>query len=179
VSHVLTPYVLHIGAGWTSTFLIPLLDSEKISHAETTTTGRDGTIPFKFDTDSKDEEPYRNLPSAKTVLITFPLLGKGQSKNLVSLYRGTRQSNAGQHIQWIQLGSTGIFNKGDGWNDDDSDYDTDDKRAIAEDELRDFAGGCVLNLSGLYGGPRQPRHFVQRIVKAKEDIKKRKAVHFV
>ena len=167
------------GAGWTSNFLIPLLDIEKIAHAETTTTGRDGTIPFKFDPDSKDEEPYKNLPSAKTVLITFPLVGKGQSKLLVSLYQGTHQSSVEQRVQWIQLGSTGIFNKVEGWNDDDSNYDTEDKRAIAEDELRDFAGGCALDLSGLYGGTRQPRNFVQRIVKEKEDIRKRKAVHFV
>jgi hypothetical protein len=113
------------------------------------------------------------------VLITFPLVGPGQSKHLVSLYHGSHQSSAGPKVQWIQLGSTGIFNKVDGWNDDDSDYDTEDKRAIAEDELRDCAGGCVLNLSGLYGGQRQPKNFVQRIVKEKEDVRKRKAVHFV
>lgn len=113
------------------------------------------------------------------MLITFPLEGKGQSKHIVSLYQGTHQSSASQHIQWIQLGTTFIFNKIEGWNDDNSDYNTEDKRGIAEDELRDFAGGCSLNLSGLYGGTRQPRNFVQRIVKEKDDVRKRKAVHFV
>ncbi|KAF2686858.1 hypothetical protein K458DRAFT_416197 [Lentithecium fluviatile CBS 122367] len=171
--------LLILGAGWTSTFLVPRLETENISHAETTTTGRDGTIPFKFDADSADEEPYKNLPSAHTVLVTFPLIGPGQSKHLVSLYQKTHQSITSQTRRWIQLGSTGIFSKIGGWNDESSAYDTEDKRAVAEDELRDFAGGCILNLAGLYGGTRQPRNFAPRLVKEKDDIRKRKAVHFV
>ncbi|KAF2023752.1 hypothetical protein EK21DRAFT_118474 [Setomelanomma holmii] len=167
--------LLILGAGWTSTFLIPQLDDENISFAATTTTGRDNTIPFKFAPDSGDAEPYKRLPAAQTVLITFPLTGHGQSKTLVGLYRSLH----GAKNTFVQLGSTGIFNKlPNGWSTEASLYDTSDARAIAEDELLGL-GGCVLNLSGLYGGTRVPRTWLPRLAKSKEDVKKRGAVHFV
>jgi hypothetical protein len=167
--------ILILGAGWTSTFLIPQLDSSSIAHAETTTTGRDSTIPFKFDPESSDVDPYKQLPSARTVLVTFPLVGKGQSKHITKLYRSIH----GEENHWIQLGSTGIFNQEPEWSTEDSAYDKEDRRAIAEDELRECANGCVLNLSGLYGGVRKPRNWIPRLAKNKEDVQKRKAVHFV
>jgi hypothetical protein len=167
--------LLILGAGWTSTFLIPALKKEEITYAATTTTGHDNTIPFKFDPDSGSAEPFKNLPSAHTVLITFPLIGPNQSKTLLGLYRSIH----GPKNQWIQLGSTGIFNKvPDDWSTEDSPYDTDDKRAVAEDELLGL-GGCVLNLSGLYGGSRVPRTWLPRLAKCKDDVRKRGAVHFV
>jgi len=167
--------ILILGAGWTSTFLIPLLKSSSISYAATTTTGHDGTIPFKFDPSSGSAEPYKNLPSATTVLITFPLTGSGQSKSLVGLYRSVH----GAENKWIQLGSSGIFNQcPEGWSDDDAPYDKEDKRAVAEDELLAL-GGCVLNLSGLYGGTRVPRTWLPRLAQNKSDVKKRGAVHFI
>lgn len=167
--------LLILGAGWTSTFLIPQLDDTDITYAATTTTGRDGTIPFKFDPESGDAEPYKRLPAAKTVLITFPLRGHGQSKNLVGLYRSVH----GARNNWIQLGSTGIYNKlPNDWSDDEAHYDKEDNRAIAEDELRSLHG-CVLCLAGLYGGERVPARWLPRIVQSKEDIKKKGAVHFI
>ncbi|KAF2710038.1 hypothetical protein K504DRAFT_466477 [Pleomassaria siparia CBS 279.74] len=167
--------ILILGAGWTSTFLITQLDNEKITHAETTTTGRDGTIPFRFDPESSDEEAYKQLPAAHTVLVTFPLVGHGQSKHMTKLYRSVH----GEENRWIQLGSSGIFNQCDDWNTEDSPYDSNDRRAIAEDELRECVDGCVLNLSGLYGGVRVPRTWIPRLAKTKEDVRKRKAVHFI
>jgi hypothetical protein len=167
--------LLILGAGWTSTFLIPQLKREGITYAATTTTGHDNTIPFKFDPDSGDAEPYKRLPSAKTVLVTFPLKGNGQSKNIVGLYRNIH----GPKNNWVQLGSTGIFNQlPNDWSTDTSPYDKEDVRAIAEDELLDL-GGCVLNLSGLYGGTRVPRTWLPRLAQSKSDVKKRGAVHFV
>jgi hypothetical protein len=167
--------LLILGAGWTSTFLIPQLDEAGISHAETTTTGRDGTIPFKFDPDSGNAEPFKHLPAAHTVLVTFPLVGHSQSKTIVGLYRAVH----GAKNAWIQLGQTGIFNKRpNDWSDDDAPYDKDDKRAIAEDELREL-GGCVLCLSGLYGGERVPARWLPRLAQSKDDVRKRGAVHFV
>jgi len=167
--------LLILGAGWTSTFLIPQLKSANITYAATTTTGHDNTIPFKFDPSSGDPEPFTRLPKAHTVLITFPLKGHGQSKTIVGLYRNTH----GPKNHWIQLGSTGIFNQlPDAWSGDGSDYDTKDVRAIAEDELLAL-GGCVLNLSGLYGGARVPRTWLPRLAQNKEDVRKRNAVHFV
>ncbi|CAA9961292.1 hypothetical protein PTMSG1_04676 [Pyrenophora teres f. maculata] len=166
---------LILGAGWTSNFLVPQLEVANIPYAATTTTGRDRTIPFKFDPESGDAEPYKRLPAAATVLITFPLVGHNQSKALVGLYRSVH----GAKNNWIQLGSTGIFNQlPSEWSTSDSHYDKHDKRAIAEDELLSLHGS-VLNLSGLYGGERVPAGWLSRIVKSKEDIKKRGAVHFV
>ncbi|KAG9381000.1 hypothetical protein A1F94_008320 [Pyrenophora tritici-repentis] len=167
--------LLILGAGWTSNFLVPQLEEANIPYAATTTTGRDGTIPFKFDPESGDSEPYKRLPAAETVLITFPLVGHNQSKALVGLYRSLH----GAKNNWIQLGSTGIFNQlPNEWSTSDSHYDKHNKRAIAEDELLSLHG-CVLNLSGLYGGERVPSRWLSRIVKSKEDIQKRGAVHFV
>ncbi|EMD90608.1 hypothetical protein COCC4DRAFT_30062 [Bipolaris maydis ATCC 48331] len=167
--------LLILGAGWTSTFLIPQLSDTDITYAATTTSGRDATIPFKFDPESGDAESYKRLPAAKTVVITFPLVGHGQSKSLVGLYRSVH----GARNNWIQLGSTGIYNKvPDDWSDEDAHYNKEDKRAIAEDELRSLHG-CVLCLAGLYGGERVPARWLPRIVKSKDDIKKRGAVHFI
>ncbi|KAL6157853.1 hypothetical protein ACJQWK_07628 [Exserohilum turcicum] len=167
--------LLILGAGWTSTFLIPQLGDTDITYAATTTTGRDATIPFQFDPESGDAEPYKRLPAAKTVLITFPLRGHGQSKAIIGLYRSVH----GARNNWIQLGQIGIYNKlPNDWSDDDSPYDKEDSRAIAEDELRALHG-CVLCLSGLYGGERIPSRWLPRIAQSKEDIKKRGAVHFV
>jgi hypothetical protein len=177
---------LILGAGWTSTFLIPELDRQGVVHAETTTTGHDNTIPFKFDPESDDTVPYKSLPLAQTVLITFPLKGVGQSKKLTSLYRKVH----GDNNRWIQLGSSAIFNKeregrvrmredDSDWCTEDSDYDREDPRAIAEDELRDCVGGCILDLCGLYGGVREPKNWIPRLAKSKEDVRARKCVHFV
>jgi hypothetical protein len=122
---------------------IPLLKDESISFAAATTTGHDLTIPFKFDPDSTDTTPYQQRPSTKTVLVTFPLKGLGQSKLLTSLFHSVH----GNASFWIQLGSTGIFTAPH-WNDYSSPYDTTNVCAISEDELREL-GGCVLDLTGL------------------------------
>ena len=65
--------ILILGAGWLSQYLLPLLGSESISYAATSTTGRAGTLKFKFDQDDSSLEQYRALPSATILLITFPL----------------------------------------------------------------------------------------------------------
>jgi hypothetical protein len=168
--------LLILGAGWTSTFLIPQLKKEEITYAATTTTGRDNTIPFKFDPNSGDAEPYKRLPSAKTVLITFPLTGSDQSKYIVGLYRNVH----GSKNNWVQLGTTFIYNQlPNDWSTDTSPYDKSNERGIAEDELMVELGGCTLNLSGLYGGTRVPRTWLPRLGQSKEDVKKRGAVHFI
>lgn len=168
---------LILGAGWTSQFLIPLLKSSSISYAATTTTGHISygtpTLPFRYDPTSDDSAPYSALPSAKTVLITFPLKGVNQSKQLISLYRQAH----GAANQWIQLGSTGIFTAPQ-WNDHESSYDKEDQRAIAEDELLGLQGS-VLNLAGLYGGERNPRNWVVRVARTKAEVKAKKVVHLI
>ena len=169
--------VLILGAGWTSTFLIPLLESQATSHAATSTTGREGTIEFKFDAATDTVDDYSVLPDADNILITFPLRGKAQSSHLLSRYK---RSHPSVQPKWLQLGSTGIFSIPDQplWMDRHSKYDTLNERAIAEDELRAL-GGCVLNLAGLWGGERQPRNFVPRVAQTKEQLKGKTSLHMV
>ncbi|KAI1811451.1 hypothetical protein GGS20DRAFT_107822 [Poronia punctata] len=168
--------LLILGAGWTSTFLIPLLEREAIEFAATTTDGRDGTIPFKYDPGSEDTSQFEKLPSAKTILITFPLKGEGQAKQLVNLYSATHSDANKPH--WIQLGVTSIWTATT-WQDDTSPYDRENQRAIAEDELMAHASASVLSLAGLYGGARQPRNWLERVVKSKADLKAKGALHVV
>ncbi|KAK8034258.1 hypothetical protein PG993_009253 [Apiospora rasikravindrae] len=178
--------LLVLGAGWTSTFLLPILEKQGIQYAATTTDGRDGTIPFRFDPDSDDEGQFKRLPSATTVLITFPLKNKGPARRLTELYANTHPSTSSssdgktkKKPHFIQLGVTSIWKGSDGWQDESSPYDKTDVRGIAEDELMDVADGAVLDLSGLYGGSRQPRHWVDRVVSTKEDLRAKGAVHLI
>ncbi|KAG6848148.1 hypothetical protein H0H93_002986 [Arthromyces matolae] len=102
--------ILILGAGWTSTFLIPLCKARSPSYGAATRTGRDGTIISTIDPDSEDLEPYRPLPDAKTVLITFPITEPGAAARLVKLYLSSRSGNTGPGF--IELGSTGIWDGG-------------------------------------------------------------------
>jgi len=168
---------LILGAGWTSTFLIPLLETRSINYVATSTTGRPGTLPFKFDPSSPSLEPYHLLPSAATILITFPLEGPHQSGHLLSLYRA---SHPDATPNWIQLGSTGIFQIANQelWVTRHSKYDRENTRAVAEDELLAL-GGCVLELCGLWGGTRHPGDFVKQVAKSKEQLRGKTSLHMV
>ena len=124
-------------------------------------------------------EPYYTLPRARTILITFPLKGVGQTKRLLQLY-WIAHIDPELKTNWIQLGSTGIY-KNEGWSAWDSPYDTINDRAIAEDELLECLQNraCVLNLAGLYGGERQLRHWLPRVARSKEDAAAKGAVHMI
>lgn len=168
--------ILILGAGWTSQWLIPLLEDERVEYAATTTTGRDGTIKFKFDPEDKDGSAFAALPEACFVLITFPLKGQSQSRQLVDSYQRTHRTVP----KFIQLGSTGIWSIPDQqlWITRHSPYDKSNERAVAEDELMEL-GGCILNLSGLWGGQRQPRHWVNRVAPTKEKLKEKGSLHMI
>ncbi|KAK0701391.1 hypothetical protein B0T21DRAFT_379087 [Apiosordaria backusii] len=205
--------LLILGAGWTSNFLIPLLQSSSIPFAATTTSGRTvsgvPTIPFKFDPANTPEEDLRtaisSLPAAKYILITFPLTGKGPSKALIELYNATHQSrssssSSSQEARFIQLGSTGIWGAGrtlaapedkqkvekelaekrggDPWMDRHSPINSSNPRAIAEIELLSL-GGMVLNLSGLWGGERQPQNWIPRVAATKEAVRGKTSLHLI
>lgn len=174
--------VLILGAGWTSTFLIPLLKRKDISYAATTTDGRDGTYKFKFEYNSTADdkhEQYARLPAAKTIIITFPLKGKDQSTHLVSSYITNHPPDTNSY-HFIQLGSSGIFSieDQDTWVTRHSRYDKSNARAIAEDELLTL-GGCVLNLSGLWGGARQPKNWIDRVAATKGQLKGKASLHMI
>lgn len=187
------PEILILGAGWTSTFLIPLLDKEKVSYAATTTTGRDKTLKFTFEYDEKtgelsteSKQQLHGLPTAKTVLVTFPLRGKGLSAALYKGYTSSRPSASSKsEVQFIQLGSSGIFTPGEPtvtrescWVTRHSAYDATNTRAIAEDELLAL-GGCVLNLSGLWGDQRMVKHWIDRVAATKEQLASKTSLHMV
>lgn len=177
--------ILILGAGWTATFLIPLLRRHKIPFSATTSDGREvagsPTARFRFDPSEKNlaEQAQRLsvLPPARHILVTFPLKGEGQSKLLVQAYRMTH----GHDNRFIQLGSTGFWKDDPAqkpWLDRTSPYDTTDARAVAEDELREL-GGCVLNLSGLWGGERDPKHWVDRVATSKTAVRDKTSLHMI
>lgn len=173
--------LLILGAGWTSEFLIPLLKQRNITFAATTRDGRkvagSETIKWAFNPD--DTYNFMVLPAATTVLITFPLTGEGQSRKMVESYAGSHARKQDQ-TRFIQLGSTGIWQipQDSTWVSRKSPYDKANKRAIAEDELLAH-GGCVLNLAGLWGGQRDPRQWVDRVAKTKEDVASKKSLHMI
>ncbi len=57
-------------------------------------------------------------------------------------------------------------------------YDKNNDRAIAEDELLAL-GGCVMNLSGLWGGTRQPREWIDRVARTKEQLGATTSLHMI
>lgn len=186
--------LLILGAGWTATFLIPLLTTHhpSLSFAATTTDGRPvanhPTLPFRFD--PADTSNITALPRARHILVTFPLRGAGPSAALVRAYTAAHTRitpvPAKTPFRFIQLGSTGIWQAGgptvvreDGpWISRHSPYDKSNPRAVAEDELLAL-GGVVLNLSGLWGGARDPRSWVGRVGATKEAVKGKKSLHLV
>lgn len=186
--------ILILGAGWTSTFLIPLMRARHMNFAATTRDGRVvagmPTMKWNFDPDEDedtegDKNQFSGLPLARTVLITFPLTGKSQSKLLVKGYTkgakaAPKSEEEGPDHQFIQLGSTGIWQieqKSD-WVSRKSPYNKENSRAIAEDELLKL-GGCVLNLAGLWGGERDPKNWVDRVATTKQQVKDKKSLHMV
>lgn len=168
--------MLIFGLGWTSTFLVPLLNKAEISFAGTTTSGRDGSYKFKFDFDASREmiddnlEQYRVLPTAKTLLITFPIKGNQAMKIFLDSYKKTHEQKGDYQV--ILLGSTGIWTiEGqEKWVTRHSKYDTTNGRAEAEDWVMKEEGGCALNLSGLWGGQRMVKHWIDRVAGTKETL---------
>lgn len=181
--------LLILGAGWTATFLIPLVRTKTLLFAATTTDGRrvanHPTLKWSFDPAAPPdaiETAFAQLPRARHILITFPLKGPKQSALLIRSYAATHDGKASS-FRFIQLGSTGIWPPGTDpkqtpWVDRRSPYAKEDARAVAEDELMD-GGGCVLNLCGLWGGERDIRHWVDRVGPTKEAVGKLTSVHMI
>ncbi|KAJ7767190.1 hypothetical protein B0H16DRAFT_1453522 [Mycena metata] len=182
--------ILILGAGWTSTFLIPLCQESNITCAASTRSGAASTIPFEFQPNSDDPEPYKALPDAKTVLITFPITVSGASERLVRLYTSTRRHSAGDPPAFIQLGTTSIWDKapetmaalGSTIYDRRSPFNL-TGRANAEVELLalspSLAPTTVLNLAGLWGGQRIVRNWLSRIAPSKDALASKGSLHLI
>lgn len=182
--------ILILGTGWTTSYLQPFLTAHRFTNATTSSSGREGSIPFKFNPSSpRDTEPYNILPNAETLVITFALRSAEEVEGLVHGYMSTRKAPSSQSkpLKVILLGSTGIWkpehkNLDDGgWTDSSTPYDTSNPRAQAEDALlrHRCCQGCVLNLAGLYGGARQPWNWVERVAKSKQEVKGKGSLHLV
>ncbi|POS84403.1 hypothetical protein EPUL_003683 [Erysiphe pulchra] len=180
---------LILGAGWTAQYLIPRLKTLNINYAATTTDGRDNTYKFNFkydqDTNHKlsdaELKPYAELPYAKTILITFAIAGELSSLWLINTYNDLHQETTSPKPFWIQLGSTNIYNYVEGqelWISRKSCFDSINPRAMAEVNLL-RAGGCVLNLAGLWGNQRIPTNWIQRVASTKQGLGKLKSLHLV
>jgi len=180
--------LLIIGAGWTSTFLIPLCQGRRITYAATTRSGRLGTIKFEFDPHSDDSREYEVLPAATTVLITFPITVQGASERLVRHYLASHGSQKGA-VQFIQLGTTSMWDELqhperpilNRWYDRHSPFIS-NGRTIAEEELlalHPTIPTTVLNLSGLWGGERSVRNWVIRVAPTKETLKAKGSLHLI
>ncbi|KAF7972439.1 hypothetical protein HWV62_18016 [Athelia sp. TMB] len=172
--------ILILGAGWTSTFLLPLCASTHTSCAATSRAGRAGTLPFTFDPHAPpDPAQYAALPRAETVVITFPITVPGASGRLVEAYRGAH-GGAGR---FVQLGSTGIWGGKDAaaprWVDRHTPPDADNLRAAAEEELLALRDTAVLNLAGLWGGARSIRRYVGRVAPTKDALRNKGSLHMI
>ncbi|KAJ6512630.1 hypothetical protein C8R45DRAFT_856838 [Mycena sanguinolenta] len=183
--------ILILGAGWTSTFLIPLCQDSKLSCAATTRSGAGSTIKFEFQPNSDDPEPFRLLPDARTVLVTFPITTPGASERLVTLYISTRHEDTANPPAFIQLGTTSIWDKAPGnapstanslIYDRHSDF-TLTGRASAEVELLaltpSLAPTTVLNLAGLWGGQRVVRNWLSRVAPTKDVLATKGSLHLI
>ncbi|KAH8074806.1 hypothetical protein BXZ70DRAFT_963792 [Cristinia sonorae] len=181
--------LLILGAGWTSTFLIPLLQSQNISYAATSRhhiPDDKHLVFFEFDQNSTDPAPFNSLPPATTVLITFPITVPGASERLVRFYEETHEGAKGK-TGFVQLGSTGIWDEtvkvaNSVWSDRHSPINTSNARAAAEAELLALSPSSpttVLNLCGLWGGERSIKHWVGKVLPTKYAVRKKTSVHMM
>ncbi|KAJ3262537.1 hypothetical protein HK103_000066 [Boothiomyces macroporosus] len=167
-----TVEILILGYGWQGKYVDQICRESGINVAATTTSGREETIPFKFDPVNSDPQQYKRLPSAKTVLITFPLPTIESAAIIMGLYNAAH----GDKSKWILLGSTRAF-VGKPWADRHGPVQPDARYNAEEAFLK--LGGCVLNLAGLYGGSRQPQNWIPRVAPTKEALKLKTSLHLI
>ena len=178
-----------INAGWTGSFLVPLLQEKKLSYAVTTREGSKDAFKFVFNPESEDPLPFETLPNARSIVIIFPIYLPGGSERLLRLYNATHPD--ANPVRWMQLGSTGIWDGGrtvdekkrSAYLDRHSPINPENDRARAENELLGLHSSVnlttILNLCGLYGGPRSIRRYVGRIAGTKELLAQKSSIHMI
>lgn len=162
--------ILILGAGWTSSFLMPLCQEKGVTCAGTTRDGRDGTITFAYDPENIDREQYKRLPDAKH--------GKGLEP------------------QFIQLGTTSIWDghrKAKGappeppkihenkWYDRKSPFNP-TPRSGQEDALLSLSPThktTVLHLAGLWGGARTPKNWTGKVAPTRDALRLKASLHLL
>lgn len=177
--------VLILGAGWTSQFLVPLFQSRDITYALSTPQGTinrycvgkyddSKIVAFYLRPDDPDESEYAALPTASTVIVTFPMKDEESAKKLVETYNRVHAGSI--HPQWILLGSSSVY-EGKGKYDRSSPVKS-TPRSVAEEEMLDL-GGVVLNLAGLWGDARQPKNWPKRAITSKQQLKEKGSLHLI
>ncbi|KAI9349994.1 hypothetical protein DFJ73DRAFT_760400 [Zopfochytrium polystomum] len=198
-------FLLIVGLGWTGAYVRELAQQRQPPYpggvAATTTTGRDGTIPFVYDPDAPAAERARAfaaLPAARAaVLITFPLRDAAAASRFVDDYLDTHNDHPPP--RFVLLGSTGAYEPdpagGSPWCDHAS-PPLPSPRVAAEAALlahpRLVGGGSgvdgrvgrtgpvVLSLSGLYdGASRHPSRFLGRVAPSKAALGGKRSVHYI
>ncbi|KAL2913391.1 hypothetical protein HK105_207136 [Polyrhizophydium stewartii] len=174
--------VLVLGQGFVGGYVSQLCAQRGIAAAATSRSGRAGTLPFVFDPQSSDPAPFAALPAAGTVLVTFPVLGAAAMQTLMGLYTQTHPPAA---PQFVLLGSTRAWDPALGaaapgvWLDRHARIDVAaDPRLQAEQAVLD-ARGAVVNLSGLWGGARDPRAWVVRVAPSRDALAGKGSLHLI
>ncbi|KAJ3230201.1 hypothetical protein HDU78_008533 [Chytriomyces hyalinus] len=177
--------MLVLGQGWTGAYLVREANKQHLRVAATTRDGRDSTIVFAFDPESSDSSPFRVLPVAQTIVITFPVLSEIAMQRLTSFYLETHAVDS-QSVRWILLGTTSNFNavnpSADPWCDRHTPLSNLTPRNAGESELLNTRANTstVIHLTGLFDETqRNPRNFIARIAPTKDALKARKSVHYI
>ncbi|EGF81427.1 hypothetical protein BATDEDRAFT_36793 [Batrachochytrium dendrobatidis JAM81] len=188
--------LLVLGKGFIGSYVVDLCTSSSIPVASTTTTGRDDTIPFKFDPlatlpstqdDRSSTDQYYNLPTALTVLITFPMMGSHVPTVFSMLYAHTHPLHPSPNL--ILLGSTSawktdvsVLDQKPGsnvWLDRHSPIDIESDARLQAEQTVLQSKGVVLNLAGLWGDKRHPRNWVNLIAPTKLALASKTSLHLV
>jgi hypothetical protein len=143
--------MLILGKGWVANYLLDYCQDISLNVAATTTTGRDNSIPFSF-TKSSTIEDFLVLPVARTVVITFPIVEPELCTLLIQTYKLAKKVAP----NFILYGSTRPWHgksSEDPWANRNGPVKPDARYESEEWMLQ--LGQCVLNLAGLYGGPRR------------------------
>jgi hypothetical protein len=168
--------ILILGLGWQGNFLRQVCKEQNVNCQATTTTGRDNTIPFRFDAMNPSEELFDSLPDADTIVITFPL-DTIESPSIFIKYYKLTHSNSNSNL--IVYGSTRAWHgvEGNPWTNKNGPL-TPDNRYKVEEKIISF-GGCVLNLAGLWGANRHPKNWIPRVANSKESLEQKDSLHLI
>ncbi|KAJ1943096.1 hypothetical protein GGF37_002805 [Kickxella alabastrina] len=161
--------ILILGQGFIGTYLADLLRNRDFSFAATTTDGRNNTIKWRLPSSSSDVADYA-LPSANTIIVTFPLQGSAAATQLIEGYLGYHDNKI--RPQWIYLGSTRPFKEIPSTRFTKPDIIAGGPRVEAEELIISKYKGKVLNLAGLWGGERVPEKW-SRFYTEKEKLRQK------
>jgi hypothetical protein len=173
--------ILLLGSGWTSQFVIPALKAASISFAYTRRapiSSDVGAIPFEAVREGQQKAAaFQALPQAEMVVVIFPLTSAEFIQDIVTTYEEAKQCQPA----WLGLGSTSAWSKGVSTS--STPILKTNARAVSEEGLLSMhtssRSTAVLNLSGLYGGKRNPANFAKKVGETMEKLEEKTSLHLV